>query len=209
MDAYKTVRREGCGEYEVKRSRFLCYVCPVTTQEEAQGFIASVKQKHWDARHNCSAYILREGGVKRFSDDGEPQGTAGMPILDVLEKSGVTDVCVVITRYFGGILLGAGGLVRAYSHSATLALEAGEIITMTPCVACTLTCDYTLYGRIPALIAAHGGQDRGAEFTDAVTVSFLLPEDALDAFQTQLTEYSSGGCRAEVTEHLFAEIKKT
>ena len=206
MDPYKTVAREGCGEYEVKRSRFLCYAAPVRTPDEAQAFIASVKQKHWDARHNCSAYILREGGVKRFSDDGEPQGTAGMPILDVLEKSGVTDVCVVITRYFGGILLGAGGLVRAYSHSAALALEAGEIITMTPCVEAVLSCDYTLYGRIPALLAEHGGKETETEFTDSVTVRFLLPEDQQEAFQSQLTEYSSGACSAEVTAHTFVDL---
>ena len=206
MDAYKTVRQEACGEYEVKRSRFLCYAAPVKTPEEAQAFIASIKQKHWDARHNCSAYILREGGVKRFSDDGEPQGTAGMPILDVLEKNEVTDVCVVITRYFGGILLGAGGLVRAYSHSASLALEAGEVITMTPCADCSLTCDYTLYGRIPALIAEHGGRETGSEFTDAVTVRFLLPEASLEAFQTQLTEYSSGKCTVEVKGSLFESL---
>ena len=192
MESYRTVRNEGCGEYEVKRSRFLCYAAPVRSQDEAAAFIAAIKQKHWDARHNCSAYILREGGVKRFSDDGEPQGTAGMPILDVLEKSEVTDVCVVITRYFGGILLGAGGLVRAYSHSAALALEAGEIITMVKCAECELTCDYTLYGRIPALIAEHAGKETGTDFTDSVTVRFRLPEDEVDAFQAQLIEYSSG-----------------
>ena len=192
MESYRTVRKEGCGEYEVKRSRFLCYAAPVCSQDEAAAFIAAIKQKHWDARHNCSAYILREGGVKRFSDDGEPQGTAGMPILDVLEKSDVTDVCVVITRYFGGILLGAGGLVRAYSHSAALALEAGAIITMVKCAECELTCDYTLYGRIPALIAEHAGKETGTDFTDIVTVRFRLPEDEVDAFQAQLTEYSSG-----------------
>lgn len=192
MESYRTVRKEGCGEYEVKRSRFLCYAAPVRSRDEAAAFIASIKQKHWDARHNCSAYILREGGVKRFSDDGEPQGTAGMPILDVLEKSEVTDVCVVITRYFGGILLGTGGLVRAYSHSAALALEAGEIITMVKCAECELTCDYTLYGRIPALIAEHAGKETGTDFTDSVTVRFRLPEDEVDAFRAQLTEYSSG-----------------
>lgn len=203
MKAYKTVRQEGCGEYEVKRSRFLCYVKPVSSQEEAQGFIAEIKQKHWDARHNCSAYILREGGIKRFSDDGEPQGTAGMPILDVLEKNEVEDVCVVITRYFGGILLGAGGLVRAYSHSATLALEAGEVITMTSCVECSVVCDYTLYGRMPALIAEHGGQESGSDFTDIVTVNFILPEDELPAFEAQLTEYSSGKCTVTVTGNSY------
>lgn len=198
MDSYRTVRQEGCGEYEVKRSRFLCYAAPVKTSEDAQAFIAAVKQKHWDARHNCSAYRLREGNLKRFSDDGEPQGTAGMPILDVLEKQDVTDVCVVITRYFGGILLGAGGLVRAYSHSASLALEAGEVITMVPCTEGRLTCDYTLYGRIPALLAECGGTETGTDFTDSVTVRFRLPEDAFDSFQAKLTEYSAGKVTAEV-----------
>lgn len=205
MESYRTVRNEGCGEYEVKRSRFLCYAAPVRSRDEAAAFIAAIKQKHWDARHNCSAYILREGGVKRFSDDGEPQGTAGMPILDVLEKSEVTDVCVVITRYFGGILLGAGGLVRAYSHSAALALEAGEIITMMKCAECELTCDYTLYGRIPALIAEHGGKETGTDFTDSVTVRFRLPEDEVDGFRAQLTEYSSGRCTVTVTGSDFYE----
>lgn len=205
MDTYRTVRREACGEYEVKRSRFLCYAAPVKTPEEATAFIAAIKQKHWDARHNCSAYILRQGGIKRFSDDGEPQGTAGMPILDVLEKTGVTDVCVVITRYFGGILLGAGGLVRAYSHSATLALEAAEVITMASCAECSLTCDYTLYGRIPALLAEHDGVEAGTDFTDAVAVRFRLPEDRLDSFRAKLTEYSSGKCTVEVTGTDFYE----
>ncbi|MBO4383342.1 MAG: YigZ family protein [Clostridia bacterium] len=206
MEAYKTVRSEGCGEYEIKRSRFLCYACPVQTAEEAQAFIARIKSKHWDARHNCSAYILREGGVKRYSDDGEPQGTAGMPILDVLEKSGVTDVCVVITRYFGGILLGAGGLVRAYSHSATLALEAGEVITMTPCTVCRLTCDYTLYGRIPSLLAEHGGKETGTDFTDNVTVTCLLPEASVEGFRAKLTELSSGKVDVDVLETTFEEL---
>lgn len=205
MESYRTVRGEGCGEYEVKRSRFLCYAAPVHTPEEATAFISAIKQKHWDARHNCSAYILREGGIKRFSDDGEPQGTAGMPILDVLEKSEVTDVCVVITRYFGGILLGAGGLVRAYSHSATLALEAGEVITMVRCAECELTCDYTLYGRIPALIAEHRGKEAGTDFTDSVTVRFRLPEEEVDAFQTKLTELSSGKYSVEVSGQEFYE----
>lgn len=205
MDSYRTVRQEGCGEYEVKRSRFLCYVKPVRTPDEAAAFIASVKQKHWDARHNCSAYRLREGDLKRFSDDGEPQGTAGMPILDVLEKQDVTDVCVVITRYFGGVLLGAGGLVRAYSHSASLALEAGEVIEMVPCAECRITCDYTLYGRIPSLLAEHDGRETGSDFTDRVSVTFLLPEEKLEAFRAKLTELSSGQCGVEVTGSGFYE----
>ena len=206
MEPYRTVRQEGCGEYEVKRSRFLCYVRPVHTSEEAQSFIAEVKQKHWDARHNCSAFRLREGNLKRFSDDGEPQGTAGMPILDVLEKQDVTDVCVVITRYFGGVLLGAGGLVRAYSHSASLALEAGEVVTMIPAVVCELDCDYTLYGRIPALIAEQRGNLTGTDFTDHVTVRFRLPEEGLEPFRAKLTELSSGQCDVSIIEKTYLAL---
>ena len=106
-----------------KRSRFIGYCAPVTTQEQALEFIEKIKSKHWDAKHNVYAYILREGGVKRYSDDGEPSGTAGMPVLDVITKNEIYDVCIVVTRYFGGVLLGTGGLVRAYSQGAKVALK--------------------------------------------------------------------------------------
>ncbi|MBR0113448.1 MAG: YigZ family protein, partial [Clostridia bacterium] len=112
MDSYKTVKKADSEEYIVKKSRFIASVKPVTSQDEALAFISEISKKYWDATHNVYAYSIREGGVKRFSDDGEPQGTAGIPALDVLEKSGVTDCAVVVTRYFGGIMLGAGGLVR-------------------------------------------------------------------------------------------------
>ena len=117
MAEYKTVRKNAQDQFVEKRSRFIGYACPVQTEQEALDFITSKKSEHWDASHNVYAYILRDGTM-RFSDDGEPQGTAGMPVLDVLRKSGVTDVVTVATRYFGGILLGGGGLVRAYSHTA-------------------------------------------------------------------------------------------
>ncbi len=111
MPGYKTIKNESSDEFIVKKSRFIGYVRPVKTQQEALDFISEIKTKHWDATHNVYAYVLREGGVRRFSDDGEPQGTAGIPSLDVLLKEEVTDCCVVVTRYFGGIMLGAGGLV--------------------------------------------------------------------------------------------------
>lgn len=116
MKEYKTVRLQSCDEFIEKKSRFIGYVKPVETQEQAVDFINKIKSKHWDATHNVSAYVLRSEMIKRFSDDGEPSGTAGMPMLDVLEKSGVVDVCVVGTRYFGGIMLGAGGLVRVLTQ---------------------------------------------------------------------------------------------
>ena len=122
MKDYKTVKTESHDEFTEKRSRFIGYVKPVKTEDEATGFISSIRSKHWDARHNVYAYSLREGNIKRYSDDGEPSGTAGMPVLDVITKNEVYDVCVVVTRYFGGVLLGTGGLVRAYSQGAKLAL---------------------------------------------------------------------------------------
>ena len=128
MTEYKTIKEASSDEFIVKKSRFIGYVKPVKTQEEALEFINEIKTKHWDATHNVHAYCLREGGIRRFSDDGEPQGTAGIPSLDVLLKEEVVDCCVVVTRYFGGIMLGAGGLVRAYSHGAKIALDADDQI---------------------------------------------------------------------------------
>ena len=140
MAQYKTVLQEAQDDFVEKRSRFIGYVRPVSTEAEALAFIAEKKSKHWDASHNVYAYILRDGGVMRYSDDGEPQGTAGIPVLDVLQKSGVTDVVVVATRYFGGILLGGGGLVRAYSHTASIALQAAGIVTMRECLMLEVLC---------------------------------------------------------------------
>ncbi|MBQ1830507.1 MAG: YigZ family protein, partial [Ruminococcus sp.] len=125
---YKTVAREASDEFVEKRSRFIGYVKPVKTEEEAVAFINQKRSEHWDARHNVYAYSLREGNIKRYSDDGEPSGTAGMPVLDVIVKNEIYDVCVVVTRYFGGVLLGTGGLVRAYSQGSKIALESGGIV---------------------------------------------------------------------------------
>jgi uncharacterized YigZ family protein len=124
----------------------------VSTEEEAVAFIAEIRSKHWDARHNVYAYSLRKGNLSRYSDDGEPSGTAGLPVLDVITKNGVTDVCVVVTRYFGGVLLGKGGLVRAYAQGAKLALAAGGVITMQSCRLCSLCCNYNQYGKVSATV---------------------------------------------------------
>ena len=172
MSGYKTVRKRAEDEYIVKKSRFIGYAAPVTTQQQALDFIAEISKKHWDATHNVYAYILREGGVKRYSDDGEPQGTAGIPTLDVLEKSGVTDCAVAVTRYFGGVMLGAGGLVRAYSHSASIALQAAGIVTRTLCDRLQVTCDYNFYGKLASLIPEGGGIVEDTVFEENVTVVF-------------------------------------
>lgn len=201
--AYCTVAREATDEFTEKRSRFIGAIRPVTTEEDAQAFIREISKAHWDAKHNVYAYILGDGGVCRFSDDGEPQGTAGIPVLDVLRKEGLTDCAVVVTRYFGGILLGGGGLVRAYSHAAKLAVDAAGIVEMRPCLRGTVACDYAQYGWVPALIASCGGSVEDSTFTDAVTVAFSLPVERQGELQAALTERSAGQLTLTVRERVF------
>ena len=206
MTEYKTIKSASSDEFIVKKSRFIGYVKPVKTQEEALEFINEIKSKHWDATHNVYAYTLREGGVRRFSDDGEPQGTAGIPSLDVLLKEEVVDCCVVVTRYFGGIMLGAGGLVRAYSHGAKIALDAGGIITMSLCKIVKVKSDYNFYGRLVPLICEEGGIVEDTQFTDNVEVTFRIPEDKVPFFESRLVDVSCGKFHSEVIDEKFCEI---
>lgn len=207
LKSYLTLEKAAKTEYVVKHSRFITTVAPVQTNEEAVAFVSSVRSEYSDATHNVYAYVLREGQMKRYSDDGEPQGTAGMPVLDVLLKSGVTDCAVVVTRYFGGILLGGGGLVRAYSHSASLGVEAGGIVRMTPCAIMEMTCDYSFYGKVPALLAEFEAITEDTQFTDNVTITFRMPAELVDAFEAELTERSFGKFYAKKREEVFAPIK--
>lgn len=203
---YKTVAGEGQDEFIEQRSRFIGYVRPVKTEEEALDFIREKKKLHWDAKHNIYAYVLQNGGLRRCSDDGEPQGTAGVPALDVLLKSGVTDVVVVVTRYFGGILLGAGGLVRAYTKGARIALDAGKIITMEMCSKCRICCDYNQYGRLSALIPEQGGVIDDSGFGEAVTLDFHIPSDKLAAFEKKLADSTCGRIGAEIIGEDFFKM---
>ena len=206
MNSYKTLGARASDEYIVKKSRFIAAAAPVTTQQEALDFIAEISKKHWDATHNVYAYILREGNVKRFSDDGEPQGTAGIPVLDVLEKSEITDCAVVVTRYFGGIMLGAGGLVRAYSHSTSIGVAAAGIITRALCVRLGVNCDYGFYGKLSSLIPESGGIIENTEFESSVKVTFRIQKEKAPAFAEKLTDASNGKYFAEISEEFFAEI---
>lgn len=181
-----------------KRSKFTGRLWRVETAEEAVAKIKEMRETYWDATHNCYAYILREGNIMRYSDDGEPQGTAGMPVLDVLRKSGVTDVVTVATRYFGGILLGGGGLVRAYSHTASIALQAAQIITMRECLLLSLTCDYGRYGRVASLVPECGGVTDDTVFEEKVTVKFHLAPELLGTFRKKLADATNG--QVDVTE---------
>ena len=203
QEEYRTIEKEAFDEFTERRSRFIGYAKPVQTEEQAIKFINDKKKQHWDATHNVYAYRLREGSVQRYSDDGEPQGTAGVPVLDVLQKSDVTDCVVVVTRYFGGILLGAGGLVRAYSHGASVALQAGGFLQMKLCEYGFVACDYSRYGRVAPLIMSHGGVIDSTDYTDQVAVHFHIEKDNLPPLQEELTELSAGDLSIECTGEAF------
>ena len=192
---YWTVKQGASDEFTEKRSRFIGHCRPVVTEEQALDFISQLKSRYWDASHNVYAYILRDGGIQRFSDDGEPQGTGGIPMLEVLKKENVTDVVVVATRYFGGILLGGGGLVRAYSHSASIALQAAGKILMKECLLLRLDCDYTFYGKVQAIVPALGGVIDGSEFTDRVTLRLHIAPEDLEGMQARLADATGGTCQ--------------
>ncbi len=206
MDSeYKTVKKSASDEFTEKRSRFIGYVRPVKTVDEANAFISEIQKKHWDAKHNVYAYILRAGNIKRYSDDGEPQGTAGVPTLDVLEKSGVCDVAVVVTRYFGGILLGTGGLVRAYSHAAHLALCAGEIVTMGLCAVLEIETDYAFYAKLDNFLSKTEAKIIGTDFSEKVLVRVSVDAEKADAFSDNIFDISGGQVRPRKIGEKFAE----
>ena len=151
MDVYVTLGKDGTATFEMKKSEFIGYAAHVTTEEEARAFVDKIRKKHADARHNVYAYMLSENNIMRYSDDGEPQGTAGLPVLDILRKGGITDAVIVVTRYFGGILLGTGGLVRAYSAAAKAAVEDAGRASFVNYEEYALTMSYPLYQRVPNL----------------------------------------------------------
>lgn len=192
MFEYKTVEKAAVAEFTEKKSRFIGYVCPVKTVEEAQNFITEVRSKNREATHNVPAYVLRENNIQRCSDDGEPSGTAGVPVLDVILKNEVKDVCVVVTRYFGGVLLGAGGLVRAYSHGSKIALDAGGIITLAPCAVLQVEADYSFYERIRVMLEDNSANIEDCIFSDNVKIIFSIRDTRVDDISQKLTELSNG-----------------
>ena len=206
MTEYLVPYESAESEFEEKRSRFISHVFLVETEAEARARIEEMKKKYYDARHNCWCYILKSG-QKRYSDDGEPQGTAGVPVLDVLEKSDVKDVCVVATRYFGGILLGGGGLVRAYSHTAKIALDSGVIVTMAKCDELCVLSDYNYYGKLASLIPENGGTVISADFADNVKVKFSIPCEKSDNIKNLIVDTSNGRFFAEKIGEKYAETE--
>ena len=203
--SYKTVYRGGQGEIEEKKSRFIANVLPISSEEEALAFLAKIKKQYWDARHNCFAYTLGQNHeLQRCSDDGEPSGTAGRPMLDVLVRENVHDCIVVVTRYFGGTLLGTGGLVRAYQKSTQEGLANSIIIEKTAGRKLTISTDYNGIGKIQYLIAKNGISTLDTRYTDSVELDVMISEDDFQAFCSEITEGTNG--RAELKPGDSAEF---
>ncbi len=202
MEDYLVPRGVGQAEYIEKKSRFLGGVYPVTSEQEAKEILERVRKQHYDARHNCWCYILKSG-QKRYSDDGEPQGTAGQPMLNVFEREGVVAVLCIVTRYFGGILLGAGGLCRAYTKAAKDALDAAGISKMQPWVRQQITVPYALFERAKLLIAAQEGTVEDAQYGADILITYRIPEGADERLRTALREASSGSVVPSLLEEIF------
>ena len=203
---YFTISANAKASFIEKRSEFIGCIAPVKTNDEAVAFINSVKAEHRKAKHNVYAYILREDNISRYSDDGEPQGTAGVPVLDVLQKRGLTDVCVVVTRYFGGILLGGGGLVRAYSHAASLACDAANIMNMCLCHRLKITADYGMYGKISYLLPNFDTITVNSDFGSDVTLEILVLSEKLEVLKNELTEATNGSVNITDCGELFEDF---
>lgn len=207
---YFTVRNSAKASFFEKNSEFIGYVKPVSDNDEAVEFIQEIKTQHRKAKHNVYAYILRNGNTSRYSDDGEPQGTAGIPVLEVLKKNNLTDVCCVVTRYFGGILLGGGGLVRAYSHAAKIAVEASGIVDMNECRKVNIITDYNMYGKINYCIPDFHVKIIDSEFSDNVFMEMFVKTELYEALIKKINDITNGkaviSCSEEVVFEDFTGI---
>ena len=202
---YTTIDGECEFELEEKRSVFIGYAKNVATELEAKEFISKIKAKHHDARHNCSAYLLR-GGQMKYSDDGEPQGTAGIPMLEVLKKSGLVDVVIVVTRYFGGILLGAGGLVRAYSAAAAGALSSAQKAEYQMCTQFMIDVQYPLYDKLTRILSSNNSRVINTDYGQDITISAVIPSDGYDTLRQQITESFGGKIDCIFIEEIIEKI---
>ena len=192
IDKYVTVKQEAHVEFEEKRSLFIGHAIHVESEDDAAAFVKAIKKQYSDATHNVWAYHLKGGIIARYSDDGEPQGTAGMPVLEAIRKSGADDVCVVVTRYFGGILLGAGGLVRAYSHSAVIAINEAQIVVYEPYNEYSLACGYSEYQKYSNILAFEGVIIDSTDFGAEVLVRFAVKRTQAERFLTRISEAGYG-----------------
>lgn len=204
MDSYRTINAEGTGEIVEKKSRFIARAFPVRDESEAFAHLEEIRKQHWDARHHCWAYVTgRNPATERMSDDGEPAGTAGKPILEVIRGRELTDVFIVVTRYFGGTLLGTGGLVRAYTAAAAAALSNTEIITNIRGIKLKITTDYTGLGKIQYLLAQRSLQILDTEYSDHVELTVLVPDDEQGVLLKEIMEGTNGQAETETVEECW------
>ncbi len=206
MTEYYIPTRAAESEFVEKRSRFIGYIKPVETEAEARAFVEEIKKRHYDARHNCWCYLLREGGVVRYSDDGEPQGTAGQPMLGVFEKEGITNLVCVVTRYFGGILLGTGGLLRAYTKGAKDALDAAGVSVVRRWVRQLVPCTYSLYERLKQETERFGAVIEDTEYGADIVLTVLVPEELSDAYAARILDFTAGTVETLVDGEVFQPV---
>jgi uncharacterized YigZ family protein len=198
IESYKTVARQGKEEFTEKKSVFIGHIKPIETQEQALEFINEIKQEYKGATHNCHAYVNKEGNIVRFSDDGEPQGTAGMPILEVIKRENLTGVVIVVTRFFGGILLGAGGLVRAYAKAAKIAIDSVGIAVFSQFSQFRITIDYTIYNKIQHDFEKYRVRCKEVSFEGNISMTLVIKKDRLEEYKKYLQDISGG--KLEITQ---------
>lgn len=205
---YFTVMQGAKAEFEEKKSRFIGHVQRVNSEEEAKKFIDNIKSKHSGARHNVYAYVIGQNrGIQRYSDDGEPQGTGGIPTLEVIKRNDITDVVVVVTRYFGGILLGTGGLCRAYSKAATLAIEKGKIIEKVNGSELIINIEYDILGKVQYILAENNIHIENIDYTDKVQIKIYIETEKISLVKSKITEISSGNCELDIKdEDLYYKV---
>ena len=207
MHIYKTTAENGTASYEIQKSRFIAYTSHVETEAEARDFVTAIKKKHFDARHICSAWVLgADSSQQKSNDDGEPGGTAGNPILEAIKQHGLTDVAVVVTRYFGGIKLGAGGLIRAYSHTASLGLEATPCLEVKPFCLMEAEMDYSLLGTVENWIRNKELRTGETAYLDKVTVRLLVEPADCEAISTELTNLTAAQCKITIHQPEYMSL---
>lgn len=206
-DDYLVPAEYGCDEFTEKRSRFIGTVKRCDSEQDALDLISEMNELHRSAGHNVYAYIIRENNIMRYSDNGEPQGTAGLPVLEVFRREGVTNVCCVVTRYFGGILLGTGGLVRAYSHAAKIALDAAGIAVMRKWTRTVLEVQYPLFERIKNISEEEQAVIENIDYGEAISLTLLVPSETRDDFSVSIIDVSSGKIIPEFKDELFLAAK--
>ncbi|MBZ2156033.1 YigZ family protein [Streptococcus anginosus] len=203
---FRTIKEDGQVQEEIKKSRFICHIKRVTTENEARNFIQAVKKEHYKATHNCSAFILGERSeMKRSSDDGEPSGTAGVPMLGVLENHQLTNVCAVVTRYFGGIKLGAGGLIRAYSSNVALAIKEIGIVHIKEQLGLRIALSYSQYQELPNFLKANHLQEQDTSFTEQVQTTIFVDKNDKDSMIEGLIELFNG--KVDITDQGLRKVE--